>query len=58
MPTKPGVTLTKTQCSLQPTSHNAPPLNHYHANEGKWCAVEGSEVSWIREGCDHRFQNF
>ena len=25
---------------------------------GKWCATEGSEVSGIREGCDHGFQNF
>ena len=25
---------------------------------GKWCAAEGSEVSGIREGCDHGFQNF
>ena len=25
---------------------------------GKWCAAEGSEVSGIREGCDHGFQKF
>ena len=24
--------------------------------EGKWCAAEGSVVSGIHEGCDHRFQ--
>ena len=30
----------------------------HHSSVGKWCAKKGSEVSEIREGCDHGFQNF
>ena len=30
----------------------------YNWTVGKWCAAEGSEVSGIREGYDHGFQNF
>ena len=39
---------------LLPESFN----NFCHTYVGKWCAAEGSEVSGIREGCDHGFQNF